>query len=91
MVANAAAYTNSEALSAGIITLQASSLDDLMRQLTNYNGVYANGDSFTLNLSGLPTQTLQPSLANTIETYLFDPNTLFLLFVVAAICIYLEI
>jgi membrane-bound serine protease (ClpP class) len=90
MISNATAYTDAEAMSDGIITLQASSLDNLMSQLTNYNGVYSNGDSFTLNLGGLPTQTLQPSLANTVETYLFDPNTLFLLFVVAAICIYLE-
>ena len=90
MIASAAAYTDAEAKSDGIVDLQASSLPDLMNQLTNYNGVYSNGDSFTLNLAGLPTQTLQPSVANTIETYLFDPNTLFLIFVVAAICIYLE-
>ncbi|HEX9037279.1 MAG TPA: NfeD family protein [Ktedonobacterales bacterium] len=91
MISSATAFTDTEALSDGIISLRASSLNDLMNQLTSYNGIYSNGDSFTLNLSGLPTQTLQPSLANTIEAYLFDPNTLFLLFVIAAICIYLEI
>jgi membrane-bound serine protease (ClpP class) len=91
MVSSAAAYTDAEAMTTGLITLQASSLDNLLSQLEGFNGVYANGDTFTLNLAGLPTQTLEPSLANTVETYLFDPNVLFILFVVAAICIYLEL
>jgi membrane-bound serine protease (ClpP class) len=91
MISNAAAYTDSEAMSQGIITLQAPSLASLLAQLEGFNGVYANGDTFTLSLAGLPTQTLQPSLANTLETFLFDPTVLFLLFVIAAICIYLEL
>lgn len=91
MISNATAYTDSEAFKAGIITFQASSLTDLLARMENYTGVYSNGDLFTLNLAGLPTQTLQPSLANSVETFLFDPTVLFILFVIAAICIYLEL
>lgn len=91
MISNATAYTDNEAMSQGLITLQASSLSDLLAQMQGYSAVYSNGNSFTLNLSGLPTQQLQPSLANTVETYLFDPNVLFIIFVIAAICIYLEL
>jgi membrane-bound serine protease (ClpP class) len=91
MVTDATAYTDSEALSQNLISLQAPSLDVLLSQMEGYNAVYSNGQSFTLNLAGLPTQTLAPSVANTLETYLFDPNVLFILFIVAAICIYLEL
>ncbi len=91
MISNATAYTDSEALNDGIITLQASSLTDLLAKLDGASGVYANGNTFMLNLAGLPTQTLQASLANTIEMFLFDPTVLFILFVIAAICIYLEL
>lgn len=90
MIANATAYTDAEAMSDNLITLQASSLTDLLARLDGYSGAYANGAPFMLNLAGLPTQTLQPSLANTLETFLFDPTVLFVLFVIAAICIYLE-
>ena len=91
MIANATAYTDSEALSQGIISLQAASLSALLSQLDGYSGAYANSVSFTVRSAGLPIQTLQPSLANDVETVLFDPNALFVLFVIAAICIYLEI
>ncbi len=91
MVATATAYTDSEAMSQGVITLQAASLANLLARLDGYSGVYANGAPFTLGLAGLPTQTLQPSLANNLETFLFDPTVLFILFVIAAICIYLEL
>ena len=91
MISNATAYTDSEAMSDGLITLQASSLTDLLARLDGYSGVYANGNIFMLNLAGLPTQTLQPSLANSVEAFLFDPTVLFILFVIAAICIYLEL
>lgn len=90
MISNATAYTDSEALNQGIITIQASSLTDLLVKLDGNSGVYANGNVFMMNFAGLPTQTLQPSLANTIEAFLFDPTVLFILFVIAAICIYLE-
>lgn len=91
MITNATAYTDDEAMAQGIITLQASSLNALIGQLDGYSGAYSNGASFTVRTAGLPVQTLQPSIANYVETVLFDPNALFILFIVAAICIYLEL
>lgn len=91
MIASAAAYSDTEALNDGIITLRASTLSDLLARLDGFTGVYSNGQSFTLSLAGLPTQTLQPSVANGVEAFLFDPTVLFVLFVIAAICIYLEL
>ncbi|HET9110136.1 MAG TPA: NfeD family protein [Ktedonobacterales bacterium] len=91
MISNATAYTDGEAMSQGIISLQADSLSALLGQLDGYTGVYANGDTFTLRTAGLAILALQPSVASEIETVLFDPTVLFILFVVAAICIYLEL
>ncbi|HEX8733290.1 MAG TPA: NfeD family protein [Ktedonobacterales bacterium] len=91
MITNATAYNDQEALAQGIITMRAPSLDALLTQLDGYTGVYANGTSFTVQTAGLPIQTLQPSIANYVETVIFDPNALFILFIVAAICIYLEL
>jgi membrane-bound serine protease (ClpP class) len=91
MITNATAYTDSEAMSQGIISLQADSLSALLGQLDGYTGVYSSGDSFTVQTAGLAVETLQPSIASVIETFLFDPTVLFILFVIAAICIYLEL
>ena len=91
MISNATAYTDGEAMSQGIISLQADSLSALLGQLDGYTGAYANGDTFTVQTAGLPTEMLQPSFASDVEVVLFNPTVLFILFVVAAICIYLEI
>ncbi|MFI5275121.1 MAG: nodulation protein NfeD, partial [Ktedonobacterales bacterium] len=91
MIASATAYTDAEAMSQGIISLQADSLTALLSQLNGYNGAYSNGSAFTVQTAGLAVQTLQASLASDIETFLFDPTVLFILFIVAAICIYLEL
>ena len=91
MISNATAYTDGEAMSQGIISLQADSLSALLSQLDGYTGSYANGDTFTLHTTGQAVQMLQPSVASDVETVLFDPTVLFILFIVAAICIYLEL
>ncbi len=91
MISNATAYTDGEAMSQGVITMQADSLTTLLSQLDGYTGVYSNGNSFTLQTAGLSVQTLAPSFASDVETFLFDPTVLFILFIVAAVCIYLEL
>src|SRR6185437_9361425 len=72
-------------------SLQADSLTSLLSQLDGYTGVYANGKSFTVQTAGLAVQTLTPSATSQMETILYDPTALFILFIVAAICIYLEL
>ncbi|HEX8728642.1 MAG TPA: NfeD family protein [Ktedonobacterales bacterium] len=91
MISNATAYTDSEAMTQGIISMQADSLTALLSQLDGYSGAYSNGTSFTVQTAGLAVQTLTPSATSQIETVLYDPTALFILFIVAAICIYLEL
>lgn len=91
MITNATAYTDDEAKSQNIVSMQAPSLTALISQLDGYTGAYATGAPFTVQTSGLPVVTLQPSFANDLEAFLFDPTVLFVIFMVAATCIYLEL
>ena len=91
MIANATAYTDDEAMSQGVISMQADSLTSLLSQLDGYTSVYANGDAFTVQTAGLAVRTLTPSATSQIETVPYDPTALFILFIIAAICIYLEL
>ncbi len=90
-VTQAAAFTDQEALQGGLIDLQAASLDDLLTQLDGRTVSLQNGDIDTLQLAGLPRNEIQETFVNQVESVLLDPNVLFLLFIAAAICIYLEI
>ncbi|MBF6589722.1 MAG: hypothetical protein IVW57_04220, partial [Ktedonobacterales bacterium] len=91
MVDEAASFDTSEALSLRLVDLQAASLTDLINQLEGYQGKFSNGTNFTLRTAGLPMRELQPTFINQVETVFLDPNVLFLLFIVAALCIYLEL
>ena len=44
-----------------------------------------------MQTAGLAVRTLTPSATSQIETVLYDPTALFILFIIAAICIYLEL
>jgi membrane-bound serine protease (ClpP class) len=90
-VTQAAAFTDQEALQGGLIDLQASSLDDLLTQLNGRSVTLQDGDTDSLQLAGLPRNEIQETFVNQVEAVLLDPNVLFLLFIAAAICIYLEI
>ncbi len=90
-VTQAAAYTDEEALQGGLINLRATSLDDLLAQLNGTTVTLQNGDTDTLQLAGLPRNEIQETFVNQVEAVLLDPNVLFLLFIAAAICIYLEV
>ncbi|HLY29645.1 MAG TPA: NfeD family protein [Ktedonobacterales bacterium] len=90
-ITNASAFDNTQAVQDDMVNLQASSREDLITQLNGYSANYSSGASFTLHTSGLPTQELQPSFVNDLETALYDPTFLFILFIIAAICIYLEL
>jgi membrane-bound serine protease (ClpP class) len=90
-VETAASFSDTEALADTLITLRAASRADLLQQLDDYSGRFSSGGSFTLHTAGLSVNELQPTLANQLETVLYDPTLLFILFIVAAICIYLEL
>jgi membrane-bound serine protease (ClpP class) len=90
-VDSAASFDNQEALADGMITLESDSLEALIGQLDNYQGKFSNQVPFVLHTAGLPVQELQESFFNQVVTVFLDPNVLFLLFIVAAVCIYLEL
>jgi membrane-bound serine protease (ClpP class) len=60
-------------------------------QLEGQSVVLANGSTITLQLVGKPVVMVQPSVRDQLYGLLLDPNVLFILFVIAAVCIYLEI
>ncbi len=91
-VETAAAYDDQQAISQHLVNLGASSQSDLLRQIDGMTVTLAHGPTtVTLHTNGLAVTTIQPSLADNLESWFLDPNVLFILFIVAAICIYLEL
>lgn len=91
MVQNASSFSADDALSSNTVNYVEPTLNDLLTAIDGTTVTLANGHSTTLHTAGLPRTELQPSLANQAQSLLFDPNVLFLLFIVAAVCIYLEL
>ena len=90
-VETAAAYDDQQAISQHLVNLGATSQDDLLRQLDGLTVTLASSATVTLHTGNLAITTIQPSLADNLESLILDPTVLFILFIVAAICIYLEL
>ena len=90
-VTDAVSFTDQEALANGMINLRASSRANLLQQLDGATITLFNGKTITLHLAGLPVTTLAPTFADQVIAFFLDPTVLFLLFIVAAVCIYLEL
>ncbi|MFI5274940.1 MAG: nodulation protein NfeD [Ktedonobacterales bacterium] len=90
-VESAIAYDDQDAISKHLVNLGAATQADLLQQLDGMTITLATGSVVTLHTAGLATEAIQPSLANQLESVFLDPNLLFILFIVAAICIYLEL
>jgi membrane-bound serine protease (ClpP class) len=90
-VTSAASFTDQEALDSGMINLRATSRDDLLGQLDDTTVVMFSGKAVFLQLVGLPVTVLEPTFADQVQAFFLDPTVLFLLFIVAAVCIYLEL
>lgn len=90
-VTNAASYTDQEALASGMINLRATSRNDLLQKLDGTRVTLFSGNVVPLQLAALPVTVIQPTLADQVQAFFLDPTVLFLLFIVAAICIYLEL
>ena len=91
MVTQATSFTEQQAVADNIVNLTASSLTDLLQQVDGRAVTLSNGTTVTLSTASLPVQTLDPTARDQILAVLLDANVLFLLFVVAAVSIYLEI
>jgi membrane-bound serine protease (ClpP class) len=91
MVTQATAFNEQDAVADNIVNLTATSLTDLLQQIDGRAVTLANGTNVTLATAGLPVQTLDPTARDQLLGVLLDPNLLFLLFIVAAVCIYIEL
>ena len=90
-VNNASSFDDAQALGDHMVNLSAQTLSDLLTQLDGYYGHFSNGQPFTLHTAGEAVQEFEPTFFNQLQTVFLDPNVLFLLFIAAAICIYLEL
>lgn len=90
-VSDAASYDDQEAIQNHLVNFGAQSQDDLLVRLDGMTLTLATGKTVTLQTSGVSTNELMPTLANQLETVFLNPTIVFILFTVAALCIYLEL
>jgi membrane-bound serine protease (ClpP class) len=90
-VNDAKSYNDAEALANGMVNLQASSVDDLLAQVDGRDVTLSNGQMVTLHTAGAAQTQIEPTIANRVQSFLADPTVLFLLFILAAACIYIEL
>jgi membrane-bound serine protease (ClpP class) len=91
MVTEASAFDVSEAVSRHIVDLEADTLDELLAQVSGTSVRLANGNSVTFDTSGAVVRSLDPTATDQFFSVLLDPTVLFVLFLVAAVSIYLEL
>src|SRR5258708_18023794 len=91
MVTDAASYTDQQAKDKGIINLQATSMSDLLNQVNGQSVTLASGSPVTLQTAGAALQDINAGPVDTLYNLLLDPNITFLLFLVAMICIFVEV
>lgn len=90
-VESAASFDDQQAIAQHLVNLGAATRDDLLRQLDGTSVTLATGTQVTLHTAGLPLNEISPTLANHLEDFFLDPTILFIIFIVAAVCIYLEL
>jgi membrane-bound serine protease (ClpP class) len=91
MVTQAASYDDQTAESQHLVDYGATSLSDLLGKVNGQTVTLQSGRTVTLQTAGVNVQTIEPSIVDTLYSFLLDPNVIFLLFIVAMIGIYLEI
>jgi membrane-bound serine protease (ClpP class) len=90
-VNEAKSFNDDEALANGMVDLQAGSLDDLLAKVDDRDVTLANGQTVTLQTAGVAQTQIEPTAAERIQGFLADPTVLFLLFILAAACLYIEL
>ena len=83
-------FTDQEALSQKLIDYDASSEEDLFKQLQGKPVKRFSGETVTLNLVGQPIRPFDMTLKQRILAYLLDPNVAFILLAVGALALYAE-
>lgn len=83
-------FTDQEALAQKLIDYDASSQEDLFRQMAGRPVKLFNGSTVTLDLTGQPVRFFPMTLKQHILAYLMDPNIAFILLAVGALALYAE-
>jgi membrane-bound serine protease (ClpP class) len=89
-IENASAASVDEALKAGLIDVQASSVSDLLAKLDGHQVMMANGP-LVLHLADAQVESLPPSFIENLLAALTDPNIVFLLLTIGVQAILIEI
>ncbi len=95
-IKTAQSYPVETAVQQGLVDLQANTLADLLNQsapngLDGWQVTLGSGQTVTLHTAGVPQQTIQQGLGDSLFGFLLDPNIAFILLILAGIGIYLEI
>ena len=83
-------FTDQEALTQKLVEYVASSDEDLFKQMQGKPVKLFSGQTVTLNLVGQTVRPFDMTLKQEILTYLMNPNILFVLLAVGALCLYIE-
>jgi membrane-bound serine protease (ClpP class) len=83
-------FTEQEALDKKLIDYVASDEQDLFRQLSAKPIKRFNGTAVTLNLPGQPIRDYPMTLKQRILAYILDPDILYVILAIGALCLYFE-
>jgi membrane-bound serine protease (ClpP class) len=83
-------FTEQEAFDKKLIDYVASDEQDLFRQLSAKPLKRFNGTTVTLNLPGQPVRDYPMTLKQRILAYILDPDILYIILAIGALCLYFE-
>lgn len=83
-------FTETEALSQKLIDYVASDDQDLFRQISEHPVKRFDGKTVSLNLVGQKEVVLEPTLKQTILSFLMEPDIAFILLAIGALALYTE-
>ena len=83
-------FTEQEALEKKLVDYVASDEQDLFRQIGGKPVKRFDGTTVTLNLTGQPIRDYPMTLKQRILSYIVDPNVLYIILAIGALCVYFE-
>lgn len=90
-VKNSVSITADDALKNNVIDFIANDTEDLIKQADGMDIKFIDGSTQKLSLGNAVVEELKPSLKLKLLSFIADPNLAYLLMMLAALCIYLEL
>ena len=90
-VKNSASITSDQALKNNVIDFIASDTQELIKKANGMDVKFIDGSAQKLILTNPVVEELKPSLKLKVLSFIADPNLAYLLMMLAALCIYLEL